>query len=180
MISFHVTTYTKEPAVSVKQADEALQRVMDALGTYEKMSPADMEKSAEFWTTALGSEFGWAVTGDLRRVTSCKHVDFYNPTFFIGHLHKKNHIDCPVCGVRRQIRNMKDNPDRCDQCGQQGFDSFGIFSVQAGMFIILGAICDGCRETHSEVLSSQFELSEDSVVAPKQGEEETQNESQDS
>ena len=166
--------------MTVKQADEAIQRVIDALGTYEKMSPADMEKSAEFWTTALGSEFNWAVTGDLRRVTSCKHVDFYNPTFFIGHLHRMNHIDCPTCGVRRQIRNSKDSPDSCDQCGERGFDSFFIFTAQAGMFIILGQICEGCKKTHSETISSLFTLTEDSVVAPKQGEEEIQNEPQDS
>ncbi len=166
--------------MTVKKADEAVQRVMDALGTYEKMSPADMEKSAEFWTTALGSEFSWATTGDLRRLTSCKHVDFHKPQVFVGHLFRKNHVDCIPCGVKRELRNAKDSSDRCDQCGTKAIDEFYTFLAQAGMFLILGIICTNCKEDHKETISSLFTLTEDSVIAPDEGEKGIQNESQDS
>jgi hypothetical protein len=164
----------------VKQPDETFIGVMRALDSYEKMSPEDMEKSAEFWSTALGSEFSWATTGDLRRLTSCTHVDFHKPQIFISHLNRKNHVDCVTCGMRRIARNAKNNPDRCDQCGTKAIDEFYAFIAQAGMFLVLGEICLSCKDNHKETISSLFTLTEDSVIAPDEGEKGIQNESQDS
>jgi len=143
--------------VTVKQVDEVFVRVMRALDSYEKMSPEHMEKSAEFWSTALGSEFSWATTGDLRRLTCCKHIDLHKPQVFIGHLARKNHVDCIPCGIRRVARNAKDAPDRCDECGARDIESFYAFIAQAGMFLILGEICPDCKENHKEAISDLFE-----------------------
>jgi len=143
--------------VTVKQPDEVFIRAIRALNSYEKMSPEDMEKGAEFWSTALGSEFSWASTGDLRRLTSCKHVDFHKPQIFVGHLARKNHVDCVTCGLRRVARSAKDNPDRCDECGARGVESFYAFIAQSGMFLILGEICPDCKENHKESINELFE-----------------------
>lgn len=159
----------------MKQIDDhTLEGIVRILDYYEKLTPSEMEETAKFWTTPLGLEFSWATTNDLRKLMTCNHADLYEPKPFFTHIHKKNRVDCIICGVKRQSRNAKDRPTTCDQCGTKGVDEFYTFLTQAGMFIILGNICLGCKEQHQQTIDSLFSIPEE------QEEEMTQDESSNS
>lgn len=146
----------------IKQIDdECVEKIVKILDSYERMTPQDMEESAKFWITPLGLEFSWAATNDTRRVTTCKHADFYKPKPFFTHLHRKNHVDCLLCGIRRQSRHAHDTPTTCDLCGTKGIEEFYTFLAQAGIFIILGNICSSCEGQHKQTIESLFRLAEE-------------------
>lgn len=150
---------------------EFLEKILTTVERLESINPEQMEETTSFWTSPLGERFTWAITGDRRKIMTCKHVSLSRPTVYMVSFFRPNKVDCIQCGFKRLIRHNDENPNTCDGCGETDIYDFEVVSYQAGVFIITGKVCKTCYD--KQPVQEGLELPEERLEPEEEPDNET-------